>query len=126
MTTVQLSSKCKASEITAERLQEASFFLISECMRIWESYREVGRSKASKIASAAKIHDMITDALRLHPDLAKLKELERLAEELEERQDLLERNETLFQQNQERPIIAQPVKKQLEADGEGTSHQPAA
>jgi HrpA-like RNA helicase len=80
--TVQSISTSQLPEITAQRLQSLSFYLITQSLRIWQSYQEVGRSKATKINTAAKIHDMICDAIRLHPDVAQVKELYEMAEQL--------------------------------------------
>ncbi|MGA8905205.1 MAG: hypothetical protein WB661_09385 [Candidatus Bathyarchaeia archaeon] len=81
--TVQPTSTGQPPEITAQRLQALSFYLIVESLRIWKSYKEIGRSKATKINAAARIHDMITDAIRLHPDIQHLAELDEMAEQLE-------------------------------------------
>jgi hypothetical protein len=81
--TVQSISTSQLPEITAQRLQSLSFYLITQSLRIWQTYQELGRSKASKINAAAKIHDMICDAIRLHPDITQVKELTEMAEQLE-------------------------------------------
>jgi len=86
-----LTSNEKAPEITVEMLQQFSFKLITESMRIFESYREIGKNKLAKLAAAVKIHSMIIAAIRAHPDIAKLVELTQQAEHLQKVQTELER-----------------------------------
>lgn len=87
---VQSTSTDKSSEITTKKLQALGFYLIVESLRIWKSYKEVGRSKATKINAAARIHDMITDAIRVHPDIKHLAELDAMADELLKNQHEIE------------------------------------
>ena len=79
---VQSTSVTKTPEISVETLQKRSFYLIDESMRIWKTYKEVGKSKFSKISAACKIHSMIVDVLKLDPDLSELKELRETAHRL--------------------------------------------
>jgi hypothetical protein len=73
--TVQSTSTAETPELSVEMLQKHSSYLIDECIRIWKTYKEVGKSKFSKISAACKIHSMIVDVLKLDPDLSELKEL---------------------------------------------------
>ena len=77
------TSTPKAAEITTETLQKLSFELIAKSMIIWRSLRETGHGKARKFAYAFKIHQMIIDAIRVHPDVQQLKELHEKMTEIE-------------------------------------------
>ncbi|MFI5448451.1 MAG: hypothetical protein ACHQ03_01605 [Candidatus Bathyarchaeia archaeon] len=73
--TVQSTSTAETPELSVETLQKHSSYLIDECIRIWKTYKEVGKSKFSKISAACKIHAMIVDLLKLDPDLSELTEM---------------------------------------------------
>jgi len=68
---------------STEMLRKHSFWLIEETIKIWKSYREVGKSKASKIRAASVLHKMITDAIRADPDLQDLEKLHQIVEQTE-------------------------------------------
>ncbi|MGO9645377.1 MAG: hypothetical protein ACLPY5_11590 [Candidatus Bathyarchaeia archaeon] len=80
--TTQSTCTTGTPEISVEKLRTHSFYLIEECIRIWKTYKEVGKSKFSKISAACKIHSMIVDVLKLDPDLSELKELRETAHRL--------------------------------------------
>jgi hypothetical protein len=65
----------EAPEITVETLQELSFELINESVKTWRRFKDSGHGAARKLSYAAKIHAMIIDAMRLHPDIQDLKEI---------------------------------------------------
>ncbi len=81
---VQSTSTTETPEISVEMLQKHSFYLIEESIRILKTYKEVGKSKFSKISAACKIHSMIIDVLKLDPDLSELKELRETARRLKQ------------------------------------------
>jgi len=87
---IQSTSNEKPPEISVQELQMLSFRLITESMRIFASYREVGRNKATKILVATRIHGMIIDAIRAHPDIEKLVELTTMLEFVTKHQTELE------------------------------------
>jgi hypothetical protein len=80
----QSTSTSETPEISIEMLQKHSFYLIEESIRILKTYKEVGKSKFSKISAACKIHSMIVDVLKLNPDLSELKELRETARRLKQ------------------------------------------
>jgi hypothetical protein len=77
---IQSTSNSKSFEISVPELQKLSFRLIVDSMRIFDSYKEVGRNKATKILVATRIHAMIIAAIRADPDITQLVELHKALE----------------------------------------------
>ena len=72
------------TEITAKTLQKISFELIGKSVLLWRTYRDTDQCKGQKIHMATRMHQMIMDAIRFHPDIQRLAELEKVAEEVEQ------------------------------------------
>ena len=85
----------EAAEITIESLQELSFELIDESVQTWRRFKDSGHGAARKLSYAAKIHAMIIDAMRLHPDIQDLKEMTDKLEEIDREYQLWEKREKI-------------------------------
>jgi hypothetical protein len=70
-------------EITIETLQNLSFELLAKAIQLWRTYRDDEKSKGIKISKAMEIHDRIIAAMRYHPDITHLRELDKFREEAE-------------------------------------------
>jgi hypothetical protein len=79
-------------QIKLETLQKLSFELITKSMELWRTYRERGRGKKTKLRVAVEIHRMITDAMRVHPDIKHLKELTEFYEKVKVEYELAKKS----------------------------------
>ena len=73
----------KTVEISTEMLQGLSFELIARLVELWRKL-DVSSSpgKGRKFSYGAMLHRMIIDAMRFHPDIARLKELSEMEEQV--------------------------------------------
>jgi hypothetical protein len=75
----------KTPEIKLETLQAVSFEIITQLTLLWRSLESVSsRGKGRKFKYGFTLHQLIIDAMRFHPDLRRLAELHRVAEEVEQ------------------------------------------
>jgi hypothetical protein len=74
----------KTPEVKLETLQALSFELIGKSVTLWRTYKEDDKSKGIKIERAYRIHQMVIDAIRFHPDIQHLRELDKYREEAEQ------------------------------------------
>ena len=70
-------------EIKIETLQALNFELIGKAVQLWRTYRDDEKSKGIKISKAMEISDRIIAAMRYHPDITHLRELDKWREEAE-------------------------------------------
>lgn len=70
-------------EIKIETLQALSFELLAKSIQLWRTYRDDEKSKGIKISKGMEIHDRIIAAMRYHPDITHLRELDEWREEAE-------------------------------------------
>jgi len=75
--------KRRASQINVDMLQALSFELIDKSVELWRTYQDTEKSKGIKIHTAKAIHDMVIDAMRYHPDIKRLRQLQATIEEIE-------------------------------------------
>jgi cytochrome oxidase Cu insertion factor (SCO1/SenC/PrrC family) len=73
----------QTAEIKLETLQALSFELIGKSVQLWRTYDDSDKGKGQKIEKAARIHEMIIDAMRFHPDIKHLREIAQNLEEVE-------------------------------------------
>jgi hypothetical protein len=85
-------------EITPETLQNISFELIAKLLTIWRDPKKAGltfkspREQADwKFSQGMKLHGMVTEAMRLHPDLEQLRKLHGMDEEVLKEYELAKR-----------------------------------
>jgi hypothetical protein len=69
--------------MSLEKLQGASYELIAKCVLLWRTYQDTANMKGVKIDKAVKIHRMLIDAMRFHPDIKQLHVLSEMAGEVE-------------------------------------------
>jgi hypothetical protein len=67
------------------------YYLITESLRMFRSYKETGESGLGKINVALKIRNMIIDAIRSHSDINQLKQATETLGKLEEEQNQIEK-----------------------------------
>jgi RecG-like helicase len=73
-------------------LQRISFELIARAVKMWRTYKETDDSKARIIEQASRIHSMVIDAMRFHPDLKQLRELHEINQEVLKEYELAKRS----------------------------------
>ena len=81
----------KEAETTPETLENISFELITKLLNAWRTpkkhsftFKSKHQEASWKFNAAIKLHSIIIDAMRFHPDLRRLAELHRVAEEVEQ------------------------------------------
>jgi hypothetical protein len=79
----QPTSEPKSPEIKLETLQALSFELIGKAITLWRTYAEDRRGKGMKIQLATRIHEMVIQAMRFHPDIQTQRKYLEIAEEVE-------------------------------------------
>jgi hypothetical protein len=88
-----------APEITPETLQNISFEVIAKLLTIWRDPKKAGltfkspREQAEwKFSQGVKLHSMVIEAMRLHPDLEQLRKLHEIIPELLKAYELAKRS----------------------------------
>jgi hypothetical protein len=76
-------------EITPETLQNISFEIIAKLLTMWRDPKKAGltfkspREQADwRFSQGIKLHTMVIEAMRLHPDLEQLRKLHGMDEEV--------------------------------------------
>jgi hypothetical protein len=87
-----------APEIAPETLQNVSFEIIAKLLAIWRDPKKAGLTFKSpqeqadwKFSQGGKLHAMVMEAMRLHPDLQQLRKLHEMYEELLREYELAKR-----------------------------------
>jgi len=88
------TSSEKGAQITVETLQNICFELIAKSVKLWRTYSEDRRHKGRKIKTAALIHGMIINSIRVDRDIQHLKELHEAYEELNQGENFKEQLES--------------------------------
>jgi hypothetical protein len=65
----------KSPEIKLETLQSISIELIGKLLLIWRAYKDTKENRVRLFDLGKKLHDMVIDAMRFHPDITNLSKL---------------------------------------------------
>jgi|GEM_PF-5385533 len=76
------TSSQKHRDIDLRLLQNFSFELITDSVKLWRTYASDKRGKGEKIAKAVLIHKMLMDAIKIHPDIVEIELIREAYEEL--------------------------------------------
>jgi hypothetical protein len=75
-------------EISLKTLQNLSFELIAKAVTLWRTYSEDKDGKGNKINQSIRIHGMLTEAMKLHPDIQELAQIHQYYDEVKTEYEL--------------------------------------